>query len=147
MSNQNLILKFKSKLAEQDTKLMEELEYIDKEVRKFTEDNPFPNYNEMEDLFDSPKNPDLKYYAFMWRTEYGEVNHECLKKMYESHLDEHVCKEMGKKIYKRGGFVALQACYYIMFHFSPYRLSNDRLVRFYPEIVQHHWNGIGEWQA
>jgi hypothetical protein len=117
------------------------------EVKKFINDFPFPSYQEIVKLMEDTQHPELKWYAFQWGAEYGEFQHECMKNMYENILDKEICHKLGEKIYNRGGFVALQACYYIMFYFCPCRKHNSVMKDIFPKLLEHYWNGIGDWQA
>jgi uncharacterized protein YycO len=48
-------------------------------------------------------------------------------------------KEIGNKIYQRGGMTALRANYYTMVNF----MTINREVK----AVESYWDGVGEWQS
>jgi len=85
------------------------------EVRDYLAENPCMTYDEVnaEMLTFAVVNPAV----MRWMAEFGDWNYEQCKIMREQILDYGVSKELGQKIYDRGGFTALQANFYIMKNF------------------------------
>ena len=65
----------------------------------------YPSFKDMQEK--------LKRRPSLW-AEYGAVNHDCCKSIYDSPHNEDLVVKMGKIIYKRGGMTALQANYYVI---------------------------------
>ena len=61
--------------------------------------------------------------AMALSAEYGQFNHNALKKIYESYIDEVVSKKVGLEIYARGDLQALTANYDIFMHLSLIHIS------------------------
>ena len=77
----------------------------------------YPDFKTMQQKLE--RRPDL------W-VEYGEVNHDCCKKIYENPNDQEIIVSNGKIIYDRGGMTALQANYYvIIFHWKNRELASN----------------------
>ena len=74
----------------------------------------------------------------LW-SEYGQVNHDCCKAIYENPDDEDLVVKMGKIIYQRGGMTALQANYYIIV----YEWSNKNLASHLEKVFE---KVSDEWQ-
>ena len=77
--------------------------------------------------------------------EYGEYNHLALKKIYESYIDEAVCKKVGADIYARGGLQALTANCDIFKHCTPLADASPSVAE-YATLLEYYWDGIGEFR-
>jgi hypothetical protein len=108
------------------------------EIKALVESRPYPDFDVMTKLLLSSAQFKVagQHMGFIWYAEYSEENHQCCKRIYESCLDPAVCKEMGKKINAAGGKPAMQACFYILLHYSK-SYGFKRL--------EGLWDGIGEW--
>ena len=128
-------------------------------IQEFCGKYAFPDYNEIVELaykVAEQRKDMTAAIMFSWLPEYGELNHQWCKEMYESGFDKEVCKKMGENIYKRGGMDALRGNFYMMCWFSPCGWNvglyeNDRcrqdVIRYAPKQLNGHWGGIGEWIA
>ena len=112
---------------------------IIEKLKEFIKTSPYPSYEEMcERILHS--NFSIK------SSEYGNIQHKACKIIYENFTDRYTVRKMGEKINKHGGFKSLQACFYIMLHFSPFKdisLENHELSTF-PVLLDLFWNRIGE---
>ena len=111
----------------------------------------------MSFMNDLPKTASIGQEVFEWCAEFGVFNYECLKQIIEiiENQDNYDCdedgdkiikkeprsqiKEIGNKIYQRGGMTALRGNYYIMVNF----MTTNREVK----AVEFYWDGVGEWQC
>ena len=117
-------------------------DYEENMLREFVEENPFPTYLEMLERIKADLPHSLEVIA-----EYGEENHNCLRKMYESCFDKNVCREQGKIIYRRGGMEAMYQNYSAIRNYGITRQCENMIIRCYPCIIKCHWDGIGEWRS
>ena len=110
----------------------------DAQVIKYIQTNPFPSYDEMISRIGS----NMNVYA-----EYGETNHNSLKKIYESFMNKDVAKKEGLLIYKRGGTRALQMnCTAFMYH-GPFSTSYNPEIKYESKTLEFAWDGIGEFRV
>jgi len=107
--------------------------------RAWINSHPFPSYGEMcariDEQFDFMQ-------AMALSAEYGEYNHAALKKIYETFMDEAVCKKVGADIYARGGLQALTANCDIFKHCSPLADAIP-VVAEQAAVLEYYWDGIG----
>ena len=110
----------------------------------FVANNPFPSYDNMIQLIETHQDIELSMSMY---AEYGEFNHECLKTIYESGMNRILAREMGQKIYDRGGIEAMQMNYYVFTQYSPFIRATNREI-YYNGItcLEYIWDGIGKWQ-
>lgn len=95
-----------------------------------------------------------------WYAEFGELNHDYCKKILKllsdkknfdniqnekiiKKIPQNLIKEIGEKIYKRGGFKALQSNYYTMMNF----MTTEKNLRDEIKCVETYWDGVGTWKA
>ena len=108
-------------------------------LRTWITTHPFPSYEEMCSRID-------KQFDFMLSmelgAEYGEYNHDAMKKMYESHMDETLCKKLGNDIYARGGLKALSANCTIFKYCTPLADASPHVAD-HAAILEWYWDGIG----
>ena len=109
-------------------------------MTRLVQDHPFPSYKDMMNKMLQIKE------LFVMCSEYGEANHERVKAMYESSIDKDTCIKAGKAINKAGGLTAMQACYYILFHFIRGFPAYCPEACYKVREVQSYWDGIGEWE-
>ena len=124
----------------------EELKRDRERLMNFIKENPYPDYNFVEyDLLLKQKQS-LEQYA-----EYGEINHDLMKEIYENIFDKDLIKKHGERIHHRGGMTALQQNYYTLLSVLGYLIDQRGLDRdtiilvFYniKTIVSQCWDGIG----
>lgn len=113
-------------------------------LSSFATRNPFPSYQEMISAIE--KFPDMGMSMAMY-AEYGKAHHDHLKKVYESEMDDEICKKAGEAIYSMGGMQAMQMNYYVFYYFSPFAKSRDPDIQGMSRQLESAWDGIGEWQA
>jgi len=79
--------------------------------------------------------------------EYGELNHEYLKQIYESNFNEELTKDRGRKIHARGGLRAMQMNCSTFQYLGPFVGSVDRELRLTGmKKLEILWDGIGGFQ-
>lgn len=74
-------------------------------------------------------------------------------KIMENPMDEEKCKEVGENIYMvllGTGEVhihmeAMRSVFYLVSWY--FESSNNMCIKAYPRVLEHYWNGIGEWLA
>jgi len=109
--------------------------------RAWINSHPFPSYEMMCARID--ENFDFMR-AMALSAEYGQFNHNALKKIYESYIDEALSKKFGADIYARGGFQALTANCDIFKHCTPLADASPS-VSHKAAILEYYWDGIGEF--
>jgi len=108
-------------------------------IKSFVTSTPYPSYQEMMDYLKN--NIELE-------CEYGEINHNLCKTIYENPTNEELIIEVGKKIYKRGGIQALYANYTILKYFSPYWRSTNIVIKSQGSMIGHFFQSVTEeWKA
>lgn len=110
----------------------------DNDVKKYIRSNPFPSYDEMIKRIGN----NMEVYA-----EYGMVNHNSLKKIYESFMDEKIAKQEGMKLYNRGGTQALQMNCTAFMYFGPFSTSHNSDIKFAGKTLEFAWDGIGDFRV
>jgi hypothetical protein len=112
-----------------------------KNIPGWVSTHPFPSYSEMCTII----NNTFGHEAFKYIAEYDECNHNLLKTIYESNIDEIVSKNIGNLINTKGGFNAMHANFRIFKYCSPFSDSPPE-VRVNTFLLDCHWNGIGKWK-
>jgi Tol biopolymer transport system component len=108
-------------------------------VNEYVLNNKYPSYDEITKLLLENKRLDLF-------SEYGEYNHELCKEIYENINDEKIVVKNGKLIYKRGGFTALQANFYIIS--SIFLKSDNIIINSQPRCLEYTFQKVTpQWQA
>ena len=102
--------------------------------RQWVAEHPFPSYEDMCARIDA--------LSIELGAEYGEYNHTALKKMYESKMNEVLCKGIGKAIYDRGGMKALMANCTIFKYCTPMAYAPPN-VKEQASVLDYYWDGIG----
>ena len=82
--------------------------------------------------------------------EYGEYNHERLKRIWENIDDETIIKTCGENIWERGDFHVLQQNYYAFLHVMRLAVKSnpDKYRDSFIDIkhtISRSWDGIGTW--
>jgi hypothetical protein len=115
----------------------EALEKQKQKVSQYIKNNPYPSYEEWEQRLNNKK-----YLPLL--AEYGMLNHEMCKKMYENPFDEKIIIECGKRIYNSGGIQALQLNHYILCH--AFNNPGDIIVGSAAHAITHNFNMVtDEW--
>ena len=81
----------------------EELKRDREKITNFIKENPYPDYKFIEYDLLLKQEQSLEQYA-----EYGEINHDLMKEIYENIFDKDLIKQHGERIHHRGGKTALQ---------------------------------------
>jgi hypothetical protein len=103
--------------------------------------HPFPSYSEMCKIIHSKFGTE----AFVYIAEYDEYNHNLLKTIYESNINEIVSKNIGNFINAKGGFNSMRAIYRIFAYCSPFSDAPPQ-VRVNTILLDWHWDSIGNWK-
>ena len=108
-------------------------------LRIWVTNHPFPSYEDMCARID-------KDFDFMLSlelgAEYGEYNHAALKQIYESKINEELCKAIGQDIYTRGGLKALSANCTIFKYCTPLADASSSVAD-QASLLEWYWDGIG----
>ena len=110
-------------------------------LRAWINSHPFPSYEMMCARIDKQFDFAL---SMSLSAEYGEFNHDALKKIYNSNLNEVVCKKVGFDIYNRGGLQALTANCDIFKHCTPLADAPQSVAE-QASVLEYYWDGIGEF--
>ena len=81
----------------------EELQRDRERLLNFIKENPYPDYKFVSNDLLLNQEKSLDQYA-----EYGEINHDLLKEIYENIFDKQLVRKHGEMIHKRGGMRALK---------------------------------------
>ena len=122
-------------------------ESVDKEIEITMEvllRYEYPDYEDVEEMIENM--------IELW-AEYGEENHECMETIWNNIVDRDAIERMGEEINRRGGFVAMQANYYILLHvfrtLHKKNLNDPRVLIAWSKmkfLINVAWNGVGEWR-
>ena len=82
-------------------------------------------------------------------------DYRIVKKIYENILDEDVVKECGRELYDKGGIREMARCCDLLdltVHRAYEQGDNNNkydkmVIEPLAKLVEHYWNGIGEWRA
>jgi hypothetical protein len=118
-----------------DTKLDKAIKQEEKRIADHIKQNPYPSYDEMERRHGDD---------IMLSAEYGRRNHDALQEIYESGMNRETARELGEKIYRRGGTRALQANCTSFARYGPFSTSPFSDVRYNGwKELENAWDGIG----
>lgn len=121
---------------------MSSIEIEEKLLKSHIKTFPYPSYQQM---IRQMKNHPLYYDLY---AEYGQMNHNALKKIYESEMDPEVAKKLGNLIYARGGTHALQMNCTVFMSVGPFTTSGYDHVRYNGgKSLELAWDGIGEFRC
>ena len=124
----------------------EELNRDRERLINFIKENPYPNFKFIEYHLILEQKQSSEQNA-----EYGEINHDLMKEIYENIFDHDLIRKHGERIHHRGGKTALQQNYYTLLSVLGYLIDQRGLDRdtiilvFYniKTIVSQCWDGIG----
>jgi hypothetical protein len=111
----------------------------EKIIDEYVNTHPYPEYGDMLQKIEKH----IELYA-----EYGELNHNWCKIIYENPNNTDLIIESGKKIYNRGGLQALVMNHAIIKYFSPYWQSNNPAIQSQGAMVEIYFQKVcHEWKA
>ena len=119
------------------------------ETLDFIENNPFPDLNDFVKLmYEISKKNNSSLVVI------GSYDYKILKKMYENILDEDYIKYCGKLLYCKHGMKDMLRCHNLLDEIITYNFNkgnNDKYDRIailsLPRMIEHWWDGIGDWMA
>ena len=111
-------------------------------------------YPDYEDVIEMIENIPQEYVEISeWLDEYSFENHECMEAIWSNIFDRDAIERMGEEINRRGGFVSMQGCYYILLHvfrtLHKQNLNEPRVVIAWGKmifLINVAWHGVGEWR-
>ena len=114
-------------------------------IERFTKRNKYPSYKEVLKILSD----NIGAHA-----EYGELNHEWIKKIWDNIHDDKKINIVGNLINTRGGFVSMRMNHTALMKVVRHFLKKEDLgedgntiqLNIY-KIVEHGWHGIGEWSG
>ena len=127
----------------------EKMEEERQETLDFIENNPFPDLNNFVKLMYQISKKNNSSFVVI-----GSYDYRILKQTYENILDEDIIKECGKFLYSKDGMKAMLKFHdfideIIIYNFN--KGNNDKYDRIkilsLPRLIEHWWDGIGEWMA
>ena len=132
----------------------DEEEKENKEIADFIENNPFPDNDTFLD-FQFKTAMALAKKCSVPVPLGGSYDDRIVKKIYENILDEDIVKECGRELYKKDGMKDLLRCHLLLDEIIKCNYNqgnnNDKYDRMIilplPRLVEHYWDGIGEWCA
>jgi hypothetical protein len=121
------------------------------DIKQFSKLYCYPSYEEVEQIL----NDNIKHHAeyIDYLAEYGQVNHDCLKTIWENYDNKELIRKQGKIINDRGGFTAMQSNFYtfiaVLRHLihSNCCFSEEAKMELWMsrKDLEVYWDGIGEW--
>lgn len=123
-----------------------------KSIQQFIRHHKYPTYQEMVDKLEkmmgdvSSNHPNYLFYMNVF-SEFGSYQYEMSKVIYENLYNPETVRKCGEHINKKNGFQGLQAVFYMMIWFSPFRGARDDDLRYTPKYIEQIWDGIGEWRS
>ena len=109
--------------------------------------NSYPKYKDVLQIIRKQED------RFDMFAEYGELNHEWMKEIYENALDKDIVKANGEKINERGDKEAMVWNYYTLLAVVNHLLKKSGMknedVMFihynFRKLVSGYWDGVGDW--
>ena len=84
----------------------------------------------------------------------GSYDYRILKKIYENVLDEHIARECGEFFTQKMVCVICWSCHNLLDEIIQYNYGNNDNQQYHtviitslPRLVEHYWDGIGDWLA
>ena len=119
------------------------------ETLDFIKKNPFPDLNVFVKLMYQISKKNTSLFVAI-----GSYDYRILKKMYENILDEDIRKECGEYLYSKDGMKNMLKFHDFIDEIITYNFNkgnNDKYDRMkilsLPRLIEHWWDGIGEWMA
>lgn len=103
---------------------------FEQNIENFVKNNPFPSYEEIENK--------LQNNCFLY-AEYSKFCHKCTQTIYENPTNKQTILEMGKRLHRAAGDVALLTCCQILRNYSPYKDSHDIDIRSQARILEFYF--------
>jgi hypothetical protein len=111
-----------------------EIDLEQEKIREFVNKHPYPSYEDVANKLD----------VQLW-AEYGKVNHNLCKSIYDNSTNDAIILKAGKRIYRRGGTTALRANLYVLQTFYNHP---DPSIKSHPKWIEIVWQDIcDEWRA
>ena len=127
----------------------EKMEEERQETIDFIENNPFPDLNNFVKLMYQISKKNNSSFVVI-----GSYDYRILKQTYENILDEDIIKECGKFLYSKDGMKAMLKFHDFIDEIITYNFNKgnnekyDRIkILSLPRLIEHWWDGIGEWMA
>ena len=123
-----------------------------KQMKKFIENNPYPEYDKVIDIIRKEK---MFRKEFMdMSSEYGTHNHQWMKEKYENIMEKEIVKQNGEFILKRGSLFTMQMNYSTFIAIIKWFLQksnmneNEHFFIHYnmKDLLNSYWNGVREWR-
>lgn len=122
-----------------DDKIEDHIKSEEKIIDEYVNTHPYPEYGDMLQKIEKH----IELYA-----EYGELNHNWCKIIYENPNNTELIIETGKKIYNHGGLQALTMNYDVIKYFSPYWQSKNSVIQSQCAMVELYFQKVcHEWKA
>ena len=130
------------------------MEEENKEIANFIKNNPFPDN---DTFLENQLN-----IAMLNAKEFGGAvrlgsSYDCriVKKIHDHVLDEDIVKECGREFYSKDGMSDMLRCYDLLDYTIQYNYNqgnnsdkyNRMVILPLAKLVEHYWDGIGEWKA
>ena len=115
----------------------------------FIKNNPFPNLDEFTKiLFSISKKSNSSFVVI------SSYDYRTLNKMYENILEEHIIRECGRFPYSKDGMKDMIRCHNLLDEIINYNYNkgnNDKydsmIILSLTRLIEHWWDGIGNWKA
>ena len=127
----------------------EKMEKERQETLDFIENNPFPDLNNFVKLMYQISKKNNSSFVVI-----GSYDYRILKQTYENILDEDIIKECGEFLYSKDGMKAMLKFHDFIDEIITYNFNKgnnekyDRIkILSLPRLIEHWWDGIGEWMA
>ena len=133
------------------------IEQENKEIAEFIKNNPFPESATSDEFLMA-----LLNVAREMSKRCGGIaplgssyDYRYVKKIYENILDEDIVKECGRELNSKDGMRDMARCWMVLDELIRNKYNNndennnyDRMVILsLGRMVEHYWDGIGEWYA
>ena len=119
------------------------------ETLDFIKNNPFPDLHDFSKLMYQISKKNNGSFVVI-----GSFDYRILKQMYENILDEECIKDCGKLLYWKHGMKDMLRCLNLLDEIITYNFNkgnNDKYDRnkilSLPRLIEHWWDGIGDWMA
>ena len=126
-------------------------------MKKFVKDNVYPDYDTCVKIITEKENMGRDNIIMDMFAEYGEFNHNMLKKIYEDCDNESLIKECGRRIHQRGGTTAMTYNLYALLKIMLYLMKQNNKIYTHGETIvlakhifkqcEWKWDGIGDWKS
>ncbi len=120
-------------------------------LKQFTRRHKYPTQKELVGLLEEAmaRHENGPFYGHFLQvySEFGFFQYECSKIIYENIYNSQTVQDMGESIYRKNGLAGLQAVFYMMCWFSPFKEATDEEIKNAPKQIQYMWDGVGNWRC